>query len=301
MRMAHRVTRTTAVACVLLVAACAHGGPFGTASGNERAAQVEADRILSVFEPPSGATRLDAAPGSAPILGADPVGGIPVDPNVVDRAAWWMVSGDAATVLATISADPPAGSVGDQTFDYRDPTQHVFGVEFDWPGVPDVLDMREMQVAVVQEGADTAIRVDAVVTYLPERPAEAHVPPSATALTVRMTARTFDPPTAADRYGPVQVTDPQKVARVAAVIDAAQVPAPGGHSCPLMPADGGGDMTIDFTAGPGSSPVADVEIGLLGCGGISVALPGGEKFDLEGNADQVNQIIDLLGLDWPHQ
>jgi len=296
--MVRRVTRITAVACLLLLAGCARGGPPAGAGSNERAAQVEADRILGLFHPPAGATRLSGPPASAPVL-AESAGGMPGTPDLVDRVAWWTVPGDAATVLAAVTADPPAGSVGDQSFDYSDPTQHVFGDAFDWPAVPDVLDERQMQVAVVQAGSDTAIRVDAVVTYLPRRPAEARVPPSATAVTVRMTARTFASPTAADRYGPVRVTDRARVAQVAAVVNAAQVPLPGERHCPN--AAGVGGMRLDFTAGPGDAPVATVEIGLVGCGGIDLTLPDGTDFGLAGGSDQVDQIITLLGLDWPHQ
>lgn len=296
--MVRGVMRITAAACLLLLAGCARGAAASPGAGsNERAAQVEADRILSVFDPPAGATRLSAAPTSAPIL-AEPLGGIPGTPDLVDRAAWWTVRGDAATVLAAIVAHRPDGSVSDQSFDYSDPTQHVFGDAFDWPAVPDVLDERQMQVAVVQKGAETAIRVDAVVTYLPPRPADAHVPPSATTLTVRMTARTYNPPTAADLYGPVLVTDQDKVAKVAAVVNTAQVPMEGRHGCPN--AAGTGSMTLDF-AGPDGAPVATVEIGLVGCGGITVTLPDGRHFDLAGDADQVDRIITLLGLGWPKQ
>lgn len=311
--MHRHVTRNTAVALLLLLTGCARGGPGSPAApaslagdpspaggDNARAAQVEAARILGVFRAPPGATRLAGPPPSAPVL-AEPGGGVPGTPNLVDRAGWWTVRGDATTVLAAIAADPPAGSVGDQTFGYSDPTQRVFGDAFDWPALPGVLAQRQMQVAVVQKGADTAIRVDAVVTYLPQRPADAYVPPTATALTVTLAARTDRPPTAADTYGPVRVSDRGTVAKVAAIVNAAPMPLPGMYHCPNMPAEGGVSMTVDFTAGPGGAPVASVEIGLSGCGGISLTVPGGGQVGLAGGADQVDQIITVLGLDWPHQ
>src|SRR5215471_6577278 len=112
--MDRRVTRLTAVACLLLLAGCTRGGvasapdpsaptadPSATAASNEPAAQAEAVRILDLFHPPAGATRLPGPPLSAPVL-AKPAGGMPMTVNVVDRAAWWTVRGDAATVLTAI-------------------------------------------------------------------------------------------------------------------------------------------------------------------------------------------------------
>ena len=57
---------------------------------------------------------------------------------------------------------------------------------FSLPDITGVLDSRELVVEVVQDGANTAIRVDAQVTWQPAVPASEKVPAAAKAVTISM-------------------------------------------------------------------------------------------------------------------
>jgi hypothetical protein len=54
------------------------------------------------------------------------------------------------------------------------------------PQVAGVIDSRRLLVEVVLDGAGTAIRVDAQVTWLPARPAGEQVPAGAGAVTIAL-------------------------------------------------------------------------------------------------------------------
>jgi len=68
-----------------------------------------------------------------------------------------------------------------------------------------------------------------------------------------------------------------------------------------MVVDGGGGMTIDFTGGPAGSRVATFIINVYGCSGMVLDVPGQPSIALDGGAEQLNQILKLLGLPWPAQ
>lgn len=303
------MTRTVALACVLLLGGC-HDGPAAshppplpnpvvTAGDNRRAAEAEADLVMAEFPAPDGAVRLPGQPADAGVMAGLASGG-PITPNLVSRLAWWRVPGQADAVLAGIVGNAPGDATvtdGPRAGTYA---QTAVSQEFIWPPVPGVFVERQLRVMVAQTGLDTLVRLDAVVVYRTPRPVGAYVPRSATALTVRMTAYSMHV-TAADKYGPMAFADPAKVAAVAALADKAQVTVPGPPSCAAMVVDGGGGMTIDFTVGPNGPPVATLIINVFGCQGMILAVPGQPSIGLEGGVAQLNQVLRLLGLRWPAQ
>lgn len=276
--------------------------PAGTTGANRAAAGAEAVRIIASFRAPTGAAHLVTRPPDAGPLAT--TAEQPGTPNLVVRTGWWRLRGAATGTLAWIVAHAPPGAVEDGSFSGGqdgDPGQTTRGVSFGWPA-RGPLPGRELVVDVAQAGADTVIRVDAQVTYLPARPADSLVPATATALSVRMVpVASGSPPTASrKRYGPTEVTDPARVAAVIALVNSAPMELPGERFCPLMIADGG-DMSVTFTAGTGGPTVATAEIMFMGCEGFRVTVTGTDPVALTGGRATADRIIDLLGLGWPHQ
>jgi hypothetical protein len=98
------------------------------------------------------------------------------------------------------------------------------------------------------------------------------------------------------------VTDPAKVARIAAVIDGlARFPA-GMFSCP---ADYGGQMRLTFATGPGGPAVARVAAEYGGCRGVSLSVRGRNMPALIDNYDAwpsvPQRILAIAGVSWPDQ
>ncbi len=304
----NRLIRVSALAGLVLLAGCARAGGTGTASGpdekathgstapvdNRQAALAEVARIVASFPAPPGATSISAPPPEAEVLneGAPFPGAL----DQVSKVTWWQVSGSARATIARILANPPAGASNDGSSADRG---QVDGEQFDWPGVRGVLAEREMLVSVAPVGQDTVIRVAAIVTYLPQRPADATIPTSDDKLTVQLTPVALHAVTDADTYGPVTVTDRDRIAKVAGLIDAQPMSELGARPCPMMPTFGGGSMVMVFSSG--GTTTHTVTISLTGCQGITVRPAGGGPAALDGGQDQVNQIIALLDLSWPHQ
>jgi hypothetical protein len=274
----------------------------GTTAANQAAARAEAGRILAAFRAPTGAVHLAGQPADAGPL--DNGTQQPGTPNLVIRTGWWRLRGPATGTLAWITAHAPGGATQDATFGSSqrgDPSATTSGVGFGWPATGPLVE-RDLLVNVAQAGADTVIRVDAQVTFLPARPAASLVPPTATALTVRMVPRASGPDLTPSRkrYGPTEVTDPSRVAAVAALVNKAPMELPGERFCPIMVANGG-DLSITFTAGAGGPAVATATINFMGCEALTVTVSGTDPVVLTADGSTVDRIIDLLGLGWPHQ
>ncbi|HKD98116.1 MAG TPA: hypothetical protein VKB69_10990 [Micromonosporaceae bacterium] len=131
------------------------------------------------------------------------------------------------------------------------------------------------------------------------KPSDATIPATATALSAQMTAAGLGAVTDKNVFGPVRVSDASRVAQVAALINARPVSPLGVHPCPLTAH--GGTMTLQFADRAGGAAVVTAVIELDGCPGILVTPTGHAPVVLEGDATQADQVITLLGLDWPHQ
>ena len=117
-----------------------------------------------------------------------------------------------------------------------------------------MLTERSLLVTVAAGRAgQTAIRVDAQVGRLPARPAAERIPPDARVVTVTPVFG-FQPDKKLEPLNRAfTVTDPAKVARIAAVIDGLTVFPSGVFNCPV---DFGADMRLTFRTSPDGLVVA---------------------------------------------
>jgi hypothetical protein len=151
----------------------------------------------------------------------------------------------------------------------------------------------ELVVSVAGDGpGKVAIRVDAQVIWLPAKPAAERIPATAKVVTITHVPG-FEPQPAGD--APVTITDPGKVARIAAVIDGLPVFPPGVMSCPLDRGDG---MRLTFRATLSGPALAVVMAPNGGCGAVAVTI-GGKRMPALGQAASVQQqVAAIAGLHW---
>ena len=257
-------------------------------------AVADATAILASFAVPTGARKLSAAPSVGNGVLKAPAQTLGT-PDLVDKAEWWIASGAPQGVLAWearhLSHRFSSGGAG---------TGYGRGIATTWfqvfslPGIPGVLDSRELVVLVVQDGGKTAIRVDAQVAWLPARPASEKVPAAAKAVTI-----SADPGLnqgARKPEKPVTITDPAKVRALTALINGLTLFPPGAPDCP---ADFGGNLVLTFRAGPRTPALAVATVNLSGCDGVDLTIGGKPQPPLAGpGTDSGPQILRLAGLSW---
>ncbi len=239
-----------------------------------------------------------SAPGEGP----------PDAPDVATATRWWRAPGRPQAVLAWVRAHLPSGFTlaGTGTGTYR-PGPSAAALSESWtdqfalPAVPGVLTERWLVVLAVPDGGQTAIRADAQVVWLPARPAAERIPADARAVTVT--------PVFGDQAGKarerldraVTVTDPAKVAGVAALIDGLDRFPPGVANCP---ADFGAAIRLTFLASPHGRVVAVVVAGYAGCGVVSVtirgrSMPALSDYTQSGQRLQ-DRVLAIAGVRWPY-
>jgi hypothetical protein len=195
-------------------------------------AVASAAAMLAAFIPPPHAVRTGPLPVS---WLARPVGG-PAVPDLVTRTGWWRVTGQPQAVLEWIQAHKLPGSKVSTGGGVTVRGGYVMWYsQFTLPAVPGVLTGRELVAAVAADGPGrTALQVDAYVQWLPPRTAAEAIPASARVVTIA-------PIAAAGQQ--VTVTDPARVARIAAAVNA----------LPLYP-QSSEPMWCDILYAPGSNP-----------------------------------------------
>jgi hypothetical protein len=259
---------------------------------NKQRAEQDAAAILAAFVAPSGAHRLDAAPVAALKVPSQ----VPVTPDLTDKAGWWRVAGDPQQVLSRAAKLVPHRFTLD-----GEGTESQGGVTtwedaFDLAPVPGVLDSRQLTIEVAAAGGgQTGIRVDAQVTWLPERTPGQTIPSGVTAATI-----TLDPDTnvRVAPPKPVAVTDPAKVAALIALINGLPPFPAGTYNCPF---DGGAQLVLTFRAGPGDPAAAVAAVTLEGCQGVGLTVGGKQRPDLgavDGGRQVAAQALKLAGLNW---
>jgi hypothetical protein len=233
----------------LALAGCAVAHPAATAPGHPAAsthpaaatalpprqrAEADAAAILAAFVVPPGARKLPGAPAGRANQLKD-IAGSPASPNWIDETGFWQVKGDPRQVLAWT-----AGHVGRSHTDggvitnlpTRSAPETVWERDYALAPLPGVEDTRELTVEVADAGSgQTAIRVDAQVTWLRARTASEAVPAAATAVTLSLI-----PDPALSRKTPPRpatVTSPEAVRRIAAMVNALPVFPPGQLECGL--------------------------------------------------------------------
>jgi hypothetical protein len=126
------------------------------------------------------------------------------------------------------------------------------------PPVPAVEDTRELTVEVADAGAgQTAIRVDAQVTWLPARPASEKVPAAATAVTLSVISDPHQKPPQSQT-----ITRPAAVRRITALVNALPVFPPGPRECG---SGTGADLVLTFRAAPQGRVLATALVNGSGC------------------------------------
>ena len=214
-----------------------HTGTAASAASPRQRAVADAARIMASFPRPPGSVRTGL------IASLTESGARRATPDLASVTRWWRIPGRPQNVLGWISAHLPPGFTPAGTGFGSGSWTDVFAL----PVVPGVLTQRELVVLAVRDRGETAIRVDAQVVWLPARPAAERVPPDATTVTVTPVFG-FNPNPRARRLDRAfTVTDPAKVARIAAVVNGLTRFPDGAYSCP---ADVGGLMRLTFSARP---------------------------------------------------
>jgi hypothetical protein len=187
----------------LILAGCGVASPSGTAppatgtAGRPAAspassasltpgerAQADAAAILAAFATPPGAKSLSGPPASVKAaLGRPFQAGS--SPDIADKDSFWAVPGAPAAVLAWEEQHVPRRFTHMETFHGTDGGVAQSGDVFTLPPIAGVLESRELMVEVADGGGgQTAIRVDAQVTWTPAKPGGAMVPAAARVVTL---------------------------------------------------------------------------------------------------------------------
>ncbi len=268
--------------------------PAQPAPAPERRAVADADAILASFAVPQGARKLAPAPSVDKGVLKSPFEE-PGTPDLVDKAEWWIAPGAPQSVLAWEARHLPHrfSAAGTGTGYGRD-SATVWDETFSLPAVPGVLDSRDLLVQVVQDGAETAIRVDAQVSWQPARPASEKVPAPAKAVTISIDLGLNQggrkPPK------PVTITDPAKVRALTAVINGLALFPPGDFSCP---AGSDADIVLTFRAAPRAPALAVATVDLAGCNGVDFTIGGKSQPNLAGPGTDIGpRVLKLAGLPW---
>jgi hypothetical protein len=288
--VAHPAGRTTGSKTGTTVTST-RSGPRPAAGPKQRAV-ADADAILASFAAPPGASKLAAAPtvDKGALTTAIQISGTP---DLVDKADWWLAPGKPLQVLAweakhvshryssegTASVSGPAGG------------ESIWSDMFSLPDITGVLDSRELVVEVVQDGAKTAIRVDAQVTWQSAVPASEKVPAAAKAVTISMGL-------GANQGGkkppkPVTITAPAKVGELRALINSLPPSPPGMFSCP---AGFGDNLVLTFRVRPGGPALVVATDMLSGCPAVDLVIGGKSQPSLSGASG--TQILKIAGLSW---
>jgi hypothetical protein len=274
----------------MAVAGCgaAHpaAGPGTAASPTPRERAVaDAAAILKAFAVPPGARRLQQAPDAL----KNPITTL-VSTSVVDTTSFWRAPGQPRAVLAWEQAHLPRRFTPEDE-DFGPPSWDRM---FSLSPVPGVLKTREMVVEVTGAGnGQTAIRVDAQVSWQPPRPATERVPAAARVVTITQLP-SLDPH-ARRPPAPVTITDPAVVRELAALVDGLRLSTIGpGASCP---AAFGGGIRLTFLARAGGTPLA-VAQGPAACGTVQFSAGGKRQPALQLTDSFIPQVLKLAGLHW---
>jgi hypothetical protein len=259
-------------------------------------AEADAAQILASFVAPPGARRQPTAPPSSPRL-AGPIQTIGT-PDLVDKASWWLVRGEPQALLGWEERHLPNRFThsGSATGDGPVGVNPTWADFYALPAITGVLDQRELLVEVVDAGhGQTAIRVDAQVTWIPARPASERVPSAARVVTI---AQVPDMNSHVPPPKPVTITDPAEVSAIAALIDALPVSPPGTFHCPM---DAGAALVLTFRARPGGPPLAIAQDALEGCQFVGLTIGGKPQPGLGQPAagqSLAAKVLRIAGLSW---
>jgi hypothetical protein len=247
--------------------AAGHGGATtanqttATAQSPKQRAEADAAASLAAFVTPPGARKLPGAPsGQANQL--KNIAGYTPSPDLVDKVGFWQVKGDPQQMLAwtTSHVGRSHTSLGLVTNGPVPGLETVWSQTYVFPPVPAVLDTRQLTVETADAGdGQTAIRVDAQVTWLPARTASEMVPAAATAVTL---SEIPDGPLKGKPPRPETITSPAAVRRITAMVNSLPVFPPGARECGFGT---GADLVLTFRTAPKGRVLASAIVTGDGC------------------------------------
>ncbi len=248
-------------------------------------AVADAAAILRAFVVPPGGRRLPKAPDVLKVPSSTLV-----STTLVDDVSFWRAPGQPQTILAWEQAHLPRRFTPEDA-DFGPPS---WDRTFSLTPIPGVLNARDLVVEVTGAGnGQTAIRVDAQVSWQPPRPASERVPSAARA--VMITRLPSPDPHASRPPAPVTITDLVVVQRLAALVDGLELSTIGPDaSCPAPP---GGGIQLTFLAGAGGPPLA-VAQGPAACGTVQFSAGGKPQPALQITDSFIPQVLKLAGLHW---
>jgi hypothetical protein len=273
---------------VVIVAGCVAG----------QAGPAQQLRFAEAF-PPQKTPQQRAAADAARTLAASAASSLaqpvsePMTPDLAARTGWWRVDGQPGAIFAWIRAHKPAGFAASETGG----SGGVMAVAaFTLPDVPGVLLERQLVVAVAADGpGHTAIRVDGYSMWLPPRPVAENITASARVLTITPMVGPLPATASADHQ--ITVTDPARVARIAAMVDGLPLyPDFDWIECGRGPGPG---MRLTFRASTGSRPLAVVTANVQACSVVLVVVNGKQMPNLDGADTLFQQVMDIAGFHWP--
>lgn len=256
-------------------------------TARERAV-ADAAAILKAFVVPPGGRRLAKAPDALKV----PITTL-VSTTLVDDVSFWRAPGQPQEVLAWEQAHLPSRfTPGDS--DFGPPS---WDRTFSLSPIPCVLNARDLVVEVTGAGhGQTAIRVDAQVSWQPARPARERVPATARVVTITQLP-SLDPP-ASRPPAPVTITSLAVIRRLSTLVNSLQLSTIGPDaSCPL-PLVGGIQLTFLAQAGGPSLAVAQ---GPAACGTVQFSAGGKQQPALQITSSFIPQVLKLAGLHWKVQ
>ena len=241
----------------------------------ERAA-TEAQDILAQFVPPPGAVLL----ATKPTLPGGSPGASLIYTTTVHDVRYWRVRGNPATLLAWEKGQMP------RTFAQQDVIMgpSSWNTFYTLPPVPRWFAARELNAQFYDVGGgETAIMADAMVAWVPPRPAAEVIPAPVTVVTI--TDNGSDQAT---------ITSAPAVRQLAALFNGLSPSVIGPALCPM-----GSGFTMTFRAAPAGPPVA-VTQGPGGCGAVGFQLYGKGLPDLmvtdKSSFDAA--VLKIAGLHW---
>ena len=265
----------------------------------QQQAAADAALMLKAFAPPSGAREVTTSPVPSSRLSNSPQTPEPMDNDVVTRTSWWLAPGNPQQVLAWEAA-------------HIAPLYHRYGWgtagtgiwddDFSLPAVAGLFDERGLTVSTTSAGnGEVAVRVDALVDWIPARPASTTIPATARTATIVETKGAL---------GQTSHGSPEPVIAKATVTDGAQVtaiadylnglavdPSGGTSSCASPPAS----LTVTFRATVGGTVLGEASAGVGGCDFLAVTAPGQQPLSVGGGAAGDNLFTELdrvMDLHW---
>jgi len=253
--------------------------------------------MLKAFAPPPGARPVSASPVPSSTISQGPQAERPAGDDVVTATAWWLAPGDPQGLLHWEVTHLPAPYVllGQGT-----PGKGAWSDDYQLKPVAGLFDDRVLAVSATAAGRGrTAIRVDALVDWVPARAPGDTIPATAAVVSAVLTR------SASDTWRPRQVlvstatvTDPAQVRALVAYLNNLPLQPPGAsYNCPPFE---GGTLTLTFRARAGG-PVLAKAFGIVsGCQLLQLQVTGGQPISwLLGAAENwFHQVMRVTGLRW---